>query len=202
MRYIRIVDEEPKTAQTVGIGFFALFYLTGGLINTLLMSTGDPVYEPFRYLLALVPGLAPNAMFYHAAGVLSDKSVGPRNDGLLWMEMFDNLIPSYQNADGEPFKLFWNLEMTLNFALLSFVTQTALAWWLWQLLPNSYGKWGNPCSCVSSMGRSRKEANKSVFDAARRSINLQNIADSSVMEEAKHCAEGSWGKRNVWKLSA
>lgn len=167
----------------------------------LLYGSAEPSLAPWQTVFAWLPVLNTPMMYYVMITNLVSAGTGPTATGMRWEDRSDNLLARYIDSEGVVSESFFSFEMCMTNQLLSFALHLVLAMYLEKVVPNSYGKRGSLCCCITRFMTGKRSGNKK--SDARSTIEVDGIKkhtdDEEVVAEASLVKQAWAGaeQRNV-----
>ena len=182
--FLSSIFRTADSASSAGLALLILWFI-GLPIGDLLYGSAEPSLAVWQTVFAWLPVLNTPMMYYVMITNLVSAGTGPTATGMRWEQRTDNLLARYIDSEGVVSTSYFSYEMCMTYQVLSFFLHFVCAMYLEKVVPNSYGKRGSLCCCITRFLGGKRAGTK---NNARADIEVDGIKkhtdDAEVVAEA------------------
>ena len=170
--FLSSIFRTADTASSAGLAMLIFWFIGLPIGANLLYGTAEPYLAPWQMMFAWLPVLNSPMQYYVMITRMVQAGTGPTATGMRWEDRKENILARYIDSEGVVSTSFWSYEMSMVYQITSFILHVILAMYLEKIVPNSYGKRGSVCCCITRFikGKSKNKSNDS-----RSLINVESI---------------------------
>jgi ABC-type multidrug transport system ATPase subunit len=198
--FLSSIFRTADSASSAGLALLILWFIGLPIGAGLLYGSAEPSLAVWQTVFAWLPVLNTPMMYYVMITNLVSAGTGPTATGMRWEQRTDNLLARYIDSEGVVSTSYFSYEMCMTYQVLSFFLHFVCAMYLEKVVPNSYGKRGSLCCCITRFLGGKRAGTK---NNARADIEVDGIKkhtdDAEVVAEASLVKQGWAGadQRNV-----
>merc|ERR1711871_603607 len=190
--FLSSIFRTADSASSAGLALLIFWFIGLPIGAGLLYGSAEPSLAPWQTLFAWLPVLNSPLMYFVMITNLVSAGTGPTATGMRWEDRTDNLLRRYIDSEGVVSKSVFTYENCMTYQITSFLLHCLLAIYLEKVVPNSYGKRGSLCCCITRFFSGRRSGQN---NNSRATIDVDGIKkhtdDAGVVSEAS-LVKQSW----------